>query len=343
MSILRLSEDEQHHLAMHEHLTEEEQLELAESPYDSVVEALAGNPNLTRSAAFKLAENKYNWYWLLHQKDLPGEVLEDIYVRNENDVNYDFLVQHPNSTKYMKQMELARLQNEPEVPDGEYYDPAAWSRGQATGIESALWRRHEDYGRQYMREEPDPAQLQDSFLLELWSASLSFTPDFVLDRITKKLAPRLATRRFLESEYAHVPTVGADLEATDDSKLVAEPLLAVASHPNTSAASLRMLASTKHAAICSRVALSSKTSLPVLKNMLDVPGVHTSVAQHPNKNIQKLFPTLLARRDESVLVALAKNPYLRSIDLEKLETTSDNTPRLAGLGSNPTYFPRRLQ
>lgn len=328
-----------------------EQMELARHEEYEVLEALALNPHAHEATLRVLADNGALWPVLIKNKRLPEDVLELILIANDPEVSPAAVLRHPNATFVMRQMELARQQNE-DAPDPQTskhtspatvptYDVDAWMQGSTIAAENWLWNKHDWYANMYALAEPDAESLQREWMLEEWTANLTFTPDYVLARIASKLLERLTHQRPLGSEYAHVEQVAADLAASDITPAIYRVLAAVARHPHTPAVTLKHLASSEDRELSELVAMSGNTNLPVLKAILRRDGTAKAVAQHASPKVRRLFKALKEVLDPQGLVILATNPYLRSMDLEDLEGMTSPAVQ-AALASNPAYYQDRV-
>lgn len=352
-------------------LTYTEQMQLARTGCLEVTEALAANPSVHGDALRILAGDPSNRAYLIRNTNLPYDVAEQILITNHGEVSpaavirfaerklrasktYDEWEERQAALNDLRAFELARQQNEDTphpatddppsetAPEPIMYDPLDWARGGSQAIEHMLWNKHDWYAEAYTNSEPDTAQVEYEWLLEPWTASLAFTPAYVLERIATKLADRLIYRKSAESEYADVDQVAADLSASDVTPHIRQVLAAVAKHPNATAQALKVIATTGDPELCGIAAKSPKISLPVLKGILRMPGQANAVAQHPSNRIQKLFDQLLEVLDGEGQALLAANPGLRGMDLEELEGST--SPRLlAALASNPSHYPNSVE
>lgn len=352
-------------------LTYTEQMQLAHIDDLEVAEALAANPSVHEDALRVLARDQATWTYLIRNTNLPYDVAELILITNHGEVSpaavlrlaerklrlsrtYDDWQQRQAALDDLRAFELARQQNEDaadqpddqeiseQAPEPLMYDPLEWASGGSQAIENMLWNKHDWYADAYANSEPDTARIEHEWLLEHWTASLTFTPDYVLERIASKLADRLTVRKPVQSEYSEVEQVATDLDASDITPHIRQVLAAVARHPNATAQALKEIAATEDPDLCSIAAKASKISLPVLKGILRMPGQANAVAQHASNRIQKLFSQLLEMLDAEGLALLAANPGLRGMDLEELEGTT--SPRLlAALAGNPSHYPTSVE
>lgn len=329
----------------------EVQLELFETGRFDVHEYQCTNPHTHPDILRRLGENKGYWAFLIRNPSLPEDLLELILIDYFAEVSPAAVLGHPNATEGMRDMELARQQNE-EGPDPDQpgenldpshtseppytYDPLQWASGKRTRIEEDLWFKHESYAENYAIAEPDTSELQNEWLLELWTAQLRFTPDYVLARITSKLAARLEARARKPGPYDDVRQVARDLAASDPTPHLRRVLAHVATHPDTPASALKEIINTGDLGLITLVAKSGNTGLPDLKRILEIDGTAHAVAQHNSPKVQKLLSKLLPLLDTRGRALLAANRNLRGMDLEELEDTSSPLV-LAALASNPNY------
>lgn len=316
----------------------EEQLKLARHDDFGIAEVLAANTALCLETFRELERNTNLWSTLAQNPALPGEILERMIIASSPEVSPAALMNHPNATPHARDFALSQIQLEDGEPidEDDGYDPLNWISGQSHTFENALWRKHPWYGDLYHQAEPTSAQLEDEWLLERWTASLSFTPDYVLQRITEKLAPRLVNHEQVSSDYMDVPQVARDLATMSDQPQIRQILSAIAKHRNTNATTLRTIQEVNDPLLHVIIAENPNTSQPILKRILQHKDaqVRAAVARHPSPKVHKLLNQLLEALDEDGLCDLAKNRNLTPTDLSKvLEVAS--TPVRAAAATNP--------
>lgn len=314
-------------------LTQEEQDRFAAMSHD-VRESLATNPTISRETFLKLEADDELHEALMHNPSLPDEILERWAFEREFNV-----LAHPNATDIVRA--FAQTEDDWEASDAHLtYDIVAdWVNGDLRFVERGLWRKHEDHAKNYFDYEAEAKRVEDEFLLEIWAATLPFTPAHVLERITAKFLPRLAKRRSPVTNLSTVPQVAIAIQESSDTRLLVQLFALVATHSNATSKLLTELADSGYALLASRVARNPNAPLPTLKRLLHVrdSGMSIAIANHPATKVQKLV-TDLAMRGPDVQAALARSRHLAAWQLDDLANT-DSLLVLGALAGNASYKP----